>query len=94
MTALLVIAIFPFKSRIPCLVCDFFVVVFAMKKYEVKNFDSKYYKRQPFCVFGAPFCKVLRFAVAAQHVDELVGDHGLDGLPAGLQVLPGIEVID
>lgn len=33
------------------------------------------------------------FAVAAEHVNDLMGNHVLDGLTGGLEVLTGIEVI-
>ncbi len=33
------------------------------------------------------------FAVAAEHVNDLMSDHVLDGLTGGLEVLTGIEVI-
>lgn len=31
--------------------------------------------------------------VAAQYIDELMGNHGLDGILAGLQILTGVKVI-
>ena len=34
----------------------------------------------------------LRLAVAAQNVDQLVGNHVLDSLTSGLEVLTGIEI--
>ena len=33
------------------------------------------------------------FSVAAEYVDDLVGDHILDCLTGGFEILPGIEVI-
>ena len=36
---------------------------------------------------------MLRLAVAAQHMDELVLDHLLDVGPGGLQILAGVELV-